>query len=76
MKNSELIKLLSELPPDADVLMASDPEGNRYHFLEDVESAERPLDDPYREYGPIHPDDLWEYVEDDIETVESIYLWP
>lgn len=66
---SELIERLEQLPPDANVVVARDAEGNGFHSLYDVGYSY--LDD---EGYPIHPDDLDDYDTED--SAPSIVLWP
>lgn len=49
MKNSELIELLQKLPPDLEVVLQKDSEGNGYKFAGGAEVALRePSDREYR----------------------------
>ena len=69
MKVSELIERLEQLPPDADVKVSRDEEGNGFSDLWDV--AFSYTDD---EGYPIHPDDEADY---DLENeARSVILWP
>lgn len=72
MKVHELIAQLSRVPQDAEVILSSDSEGNRYDTAFEVDVARYQSADD--EFWPIHPQDLADY---DIEdTLVGVYIWP
>jgi hypothetical protein len=67
MRVSELLEQLKDLPPDRDVVIAT--EGNSFQPLSQVDAAAA-----YDGCDLVHEDDVGDYGEGEIETV--VCLWP
>lgn len=83
MTASEMIQLLSLLPPDTEVLVASDGEGNSYHYAEDLSIENVFVADQYGwiELGYAElTDDLRQrgYTEEDLlpDGAPCVVIWP
>ena len=76
MKVHELIKTLSQLPQDVEVILSSDPEGNSYDTAYDVAVAY--YDPTDWGYLPIDQDDLDDVGDGDEneDLVIGVYIWP
>lgn len=59
MKNSELIELLQKLPPDLEVVLQEDSEGNGYKFVDGVEIALREPCGEYEHHIDFVYDPIW-----------------
>jgi len=75
MTKDELIAELQAIPGNPVVLVSSDEEGNRIKRLADINVGPAIKHD--WEIDLIHPLDLKEYDDEDLEKVfEAICLWP
>lgn len=76
MNAGQLRTALSLFPEDTEILIARDEEGNGFNKLYNVrrEFIEKNADKHGSVEGVIHPDDLPDYDEDDIEP--RIVIWP
>lgn len=71
MRVSELIAELTKLPQDAEVILSSDSEGNRYDTAYEIAVAHY---DPDDEIYPIFPNELADYDVDDLAV--AVFIWP
>lgn len=69
MTVKELIEQLSNLDPDLPVHVSSDPEGNRFHELSEIEHGQYRRECPNEIQG-LHPDDA------DEDDPWCATLWP
>lgn len=67
MKVIELLGYLKELPPDSEIIMSKDDEGNAYRHVHGVEATKVIELDTYQPYA-IHPLDEDEY-DDAVDAV-------
>jgi len=74
MTVKELIKLLERENPEAEVILASDSEGNTYHFLyPEFEYAPMATLSPWW-HEPMRPDEIDEDIK--VETIPALILYP
>jgi hypothetical protein len=72
MKVHELIEQLSKHPQDAEVILSSDPEGNSYDTVYEVDAAY--YDPEGQEIWPVHEDEI---EEDEYENLTvGVFIWP
>lgn len=76
MTKRELILLLEESPAPDDtlVLLSSDQEGNSYRKANIDTDVSKAYPDGH-EWEVLHPDDVPEYEEDEVELTDVIVVW-
>lgn len=76
MNVRQLINELIDYDPDAEILVASDPEGNGFRRLSDVGLSWIEANGDKHGYveSTIHPSDADEYEESELEV--RLILWP
>jgi hypothetical protein len=76
---SDLIEQLQELPPDLEIIMSKDAEGNRFSPLSDIDQQRYRAESTY-EGSMLHEVDKDYYGEDWDEMVENsipaVFFWP
>lgn len=76
MKVRDLIKELTDLPQNAEVILSTDPEGNGFYELQDVDLS-RYVPGDY-DLLPVYPEDVEQMdgIESIDELTQAVYLWP
>jgi hypothetical protein len=68
MNVAKLMKILADKDPEAEVILSSDPEGNDFRRLEDVETRK------YKECAD--GIDIWPPDEVRVDGSAAVVLWP
>lgn len=79
MKVKKLKSLLKDIPDNAEIVLASDSEGNSFHTLSDIQTGLFLVRDEYDEISVFDKEDLEDYLseeERDVEKAKCVVFWP